>query len=114
MFNKLSIIIFISFIFSQNAPINTDADTSIHINGEDSLYYLEVDLFDQLLQESKIFYDKALAVNPKDDRFKSLVGKTATIPIVGRKINIVELGAGNGEMINLPEICLLIINIFIG
>ncbi len=34
--------------------------------------------------------DTGIAVNPKDDRFKSLVGKTATIPIVGRKINIVE------------------------
>ena len=34
--------------------------------------------------------DTGIAVNPKDDRFKSFVGKTATIPIVGRKINIVE------------------------
>ena len=34
--------------------------------------------------------DTAIAVNPKDDRFKSLVGKTVTIPIVGRKIKIIE------------------------
>ncbi len=34
--------------------------------------------------------DTGIAVNPKDDRFKSFVGKTATIPIVGRKINIIE------------------------
>ncbi|MDA9890130.1 valine--tRNA ligase [Candidatus Pelagibacter sp.] len=34
--------------------------------------------------------DTAIAVNPKDDRFKSVVGKTVTIPIVGRKINIIE------------------------
>jgi valyl-tRNA synthetase len=34
--------------------------------------------------------DTAIAVNPKDDRFKSFVGKTVTIPIVGRKINIIE------------------------
>ncbi len=34
--------------------------------------------------------DTAIAVNPKDDRFKSYVGKTVTIPIVGRKIKIIE------------------------
>ena len=34
--------------------------------------------------------DTAIAVNPKDHRFKSFVGKTVTIPIVGRKINIIE------------------------
>ena len=34
--------------------------------------------------------DTAIAVNPKDDRFKSFVGKSVTIPIVGRKIKIIE------------------------
>ena len=34
--------------------------------------------------------DTGIAVNSKDERFKTFVGKTATIPIVGRKINIVE------------------------
>jgi len=34
--------------------------------------------------------DTAIAVNPKDDRFKTFVGKTVTIPIVGRKIKIIE------------------------
>jgi valyl-tRNA synthetase len=34
--------------------------------------------------------DTAIAVNPKDDRFKSIIGKTVTIPIVGRKIKIIE------------------------
>ncbi len=34
--------------------------------------------------------DTAIAVNPKDERFKSLVGKTVTIPIVERKIKIIE------------------------
>ncbi|MDC0403019.1 valine--tRNA ligase [Candidatus Pelagibacter sp.] len=37
-----------------------------------------------------MFGDTAIAVNPKDDRFKSLVGKTVTIPIVGRRIKIIE------------------------
>jgi valyl-tRNA synthetase len=34
--------------------------------------------------------DTAIAVNPKDDRFKSFVGKNVTIPIVGRVIKIIE------------------------
>ena len=34
--------------------------------------------------------DTAIAVNPKDKRFKKLVGKLATIPIIGRKIKIIE------------------------
>jgi valyl-tRNA synthetase len=34
--------------------------------------------------------DTAIAVNPKDNRFKKLIGKTVIIPIVGRKIKIIE------------------------
>jgi len=34
--------------------------------------------------------DTAIAVNPKDKRFKSFVGKTVIIPIVGRKIKIIK------------------------
>ena len=34
--------------------------------------------------------DTAIAVNPKDQRFKTLVGKTVTVPIVGRKIKIIK------------------------
>jgi len=34
--------------------------------------------------------DTAIAVNPRDERFKKFVGKTVTVPIVGRKIKIIE------------------------
>ena len=34
--------------------------------------------------------DTAIAVNPKDKRYKNYVGKTVTIPIVGRKIKIIK------------------------
>ncbi len=34
--------------------------------------------------------DTAIAVNPSDKRFKSLVGKMVSVPIVGRKIKIIE------------------------
>ncbi|KPH77116.1 MULTISPECIES: valine--tRNA ligase [Bacillaceae] len=45
--------------------------------------------------------DTAVAVHPKDDRYKHLIGKTVILPIVGREIEIVadeyvdmELGSG--------------------
>lgn len=48
-----------------------------------------------------MFGDMALAVNPNDERYKNLVGKTAVIPVVGRKIPIIaddyvdiEVGTG--------------------
>jgi len=34
--------------------------------------------------------DTAVAVNPKDNRYKHLVGKTVILPIVGRKIKIIS------------------------
>jgi len=34
--------------------------------------------------------DTAIAVNPSDERYKKVVGKFATIPLVGRKIKIIE------------------------
>ena len=34
--------------------------------------------------------DTAVAVNPKDNRYKNFVNKTVTIPIVGRKIRIIK------------------------
>jgi valyl-tRNA synthetase len=36
-----------------------------------------------------IFADVAVAVNPKDARYKDLVGKTATVPLVNREIPII-------------------------
>ena len=35
--------------------------------------------------------DTAIAVNPKDKRYREYVGKTVTMPIVGRKINYLNL-----------------------
>ena len=34
--------------------------------------------------------DTAIAVNPKDKRYKSIVGKFVVIPIVNRKIKVIE------------------------
>ncbi|MDB9936621.1 valine--tRNA ligase [Candidatus Pelagibacter sp.] len=42
--------------------------------------------------------DTAIAVNPKDERFKHLVGKFVTVPIVRRKIKIIEDDYADPEM----------------
>ncbi len=47
--------------------------------------------------------DTALCVHPKDERFKHLIGKTAILPIVGRKLPIIaddyiDLSFGTGVM----------------
>ena len=42
--------------------------------------------------------DTAIAVNPKDKRFKKLVGQFAIVPIVGRKIIIIEDNYADPEL----------------
>ncbi|MGD0591696.1 MAG: valine--tRNA ligase [Bacteroidota bacterium] len=47
--------------------------------------------------------DTALCVHPKDERYKHLIGKTAILPIVGRKLSIIaddyiDLSFGTGVM----------------
>jgi valyl-tRNA synthetase len=34
--------------------------------------------------------DTAIAVNPNDDRYKTFLGKTVTVPIINRKIKVIE------------------------
>ncbi|MBN2607148.1 MAG: valine--tRNA ligase [Thiotrichales bacterium] len=36
-----------------------------------------------------LFGDQAVAVHPEDERYKSLIGKTVTLPLVGREIPII-------------------------
>ena len=51
--------------------------------------------------------DTGVAVNPEDERFKHLVGKTCVLPIIGRELPIVaddyvELGFGTGAVKMTP------------
>ena len=51
--------------------------------------------------------DTGVAVNPEDDRFRHLVGKTCILPIIGRELPIVadeyvELGFGTGAVKMTP------------
>ena len=67
-----------------------------HIEEDSSLYYLkyfiensEVELQIATTRPETIFGDTALCVNPKDERYKDIIGKQAIVPICGRKIPII-------------------------
>ena len=64
---------------------------------EGKLYYIKYSIkdSDQFLtvattRPETMFGDVALAVNPKDERYKNFVGKTAIIPVANREIPIIE------------------------
>lgn len=61
-----------------------------HVERDDSLYYISYGpITVATTRPETIFADSAIAVNPKDERYTKLIGKQATIPLVGRKIPII-------------------------
>ena len=57
----------------------------------DNLYYLDYEVIKiATTRPETIFADVAVAVNPKDKRYKHLIGKTAKVPLVKRDIPIIE------------------------
>jgi valyl-tRNA synthetase len=64
---------------------------------EGKLYFIRYEIKDlnktltiATTRPETLFGDTALAVNPKDQRFRDLVGKTAIIPVCNREIKIIE------------------------
>ena len=64
---------------------------------QSQLYYIKYSILDSkesitiaTTRPETMMGDTAIAVNPKDKRFKNLVGKFAIIPVVDRKIKIIE------------------------
>lgn len=61
----------------------------------DKLYYIRYPIKDggyvtiATVRPETMLGDTAVAVNPEDDRYKSLIGKTAILPLVGRELPIV-------------------------
>ncbi|OGM54979.1 valine--tRNA ligase [Candidatus Woesebacteria bacterium RIFCSPHIGHO2_12_FULL_42_9] len=56
----------------------------------DPLYYLDYgEVSIATTRPETIFADVAIAVNPDDVRYKHLIGKTATLPLIGRKLPII-------------------------
>ena len=62
----------------------------------DTLYYIDYPLVSgsgsitvATVRPETMLADTAIAVNPNDDRYKRLIGETAILPIVGRKLKII-------------------------
>ncbi len=61
------------------------------IEQEDNLYYLDYGTIKvATTRPETIFADVAVAVNPKDKKYKSLIGKKAKLPLVGRDLPIIS------------------------
>jgi valyl-tRNA synthetase len=74
------------------------------VERDDFLYYLDYGLVTiATTRPETIFADVAVAVNPKDKRFKDLIGKNATLPLTNRKIliiadELVDIEFGTGAL----------------
>jgi valyl-tRNA synthetase len=71
---------------------------------EDKLYFLDYGTITiATTRPETIFADVAVAVNPKDKKYKKLIGQIATVPLIGREIPIiadeaVEMEFGTGAL----------------
>lgn len=71
----------------ETAYSQLEADT---IERDDALYYFDYGTVTiATTRPETIFADVAVAVNPKDKKYKDLIGGTATVPIVNREIPII-------------------------
>jgi len=74
------------------------------VEREDFLYFLDYGTITiATTRPETIFADSAVAVNPKDKKYKSLIGKTAFIPLINRGIPIiadklVDIATGTGAL----------------
>ncbi len=75
-----------------------------HQNRSDFLYYLDYGSIQiATTRPETIFVDVAVAVNPKDKKYKSLVGQMAKIPLIDKEIpiiadDLVEIGFGTDAL----------------
>lgn len=61
------------------------------VEQDDNIYYLDYgSITIATTRPETIFADVAVAVNPKDKRFKKLIGLTANIPLINREVPIIE------------------------
>lgn len=61
-----------------------------HLEREDKLYYIKYGpVTVATVRPETLFGDTAVAVNPKDKRYKDLIGKTLKLPLTSREIPII-------------------------
>ena len=71
---------------------------------DDELYFLDYETLQiATTRPETIFADVAIAVNPKDKRYQNLIGKSATVPLIKRRVTIiadekVDLEFGTGAL----------------
>lgn len=74
------------------------------VEREDFLYFIDYGtIVVATTRPETIFADSAVAVNPKDKRYKNLIGKTAHIPLINRGVPIisdklVDIDTGTGAL----------------
>lgn len=75
-----------------------------YVERDDNFYYLDYGTVTiATTRPETIFADVAIAVNPKDERYKDLLGKTAKIPLINREVpviedNLVDISIGSGAL----------------
>jgi valyl-tRNA synthetase len=75
-----------------------------YVERDDKLYYLDYgSVTIATTRPETIFADVAVAVNPKDKRYKDLVGLTAKIPLINREVpviadNLADITTGTGAL----------------
>ncbi len=75
-----------------------------YVERDDNFYYLDYGTVTiATTRPETIFADVAVAVNPKDKRYKNLIGKTAKIPLINREVpviedNLVDISLGTGAL----------------
>jgi valyl-tRNA synthetase len=75
-----------------------------YVERDDNFYYLDYgEVTIATTRPETIFADVAVAVNPKDNRYTNLVGKTAKIPLINREVpiiedNLVDISVGTGAL----------------
>jgi valyl-tRNA synthetase len=92
------------FIYRDNYIVNWDPGSRSAISDlevenrevEDTLYYVDYPLegSDRVLTVATVrpetmLADTAVAVNPSDDRYRDVVGETALLPVVGRRLSVI-------------------------
>ena len=75
-----------------------------YVERDDNFYYLDYGTITiATTRPETIFADVAVAVNPKDERYSKLIGKTAKIPLINREVpviadNLVDISLGTGAL----------------
>jgi valyl-tRNA synthetase len=89
-----------------SAISDLEIDWQVH---EDTLYYIKYPIEEggeiviATVRPETILADTGVAVNPTDERYRALIGKTAILPLVGRKLPVVgddavDKGFGTGAL----------------